>query len=101
MSIVQWYALIGICLFGMGLAALVLHKNLLRRVLALNIMGTGVFLVFVALARRSGDNPDPVPLAMVLTGLVVSVSATALLLVLIVRLKQQTGVAELSEETPP
>ena len=91
MSQFLWYSLIGAGLFCIGLAGLLLHRHLLRRILSLNIMGSGVFLVFVALARRAGDQPDPVPHAMVLTGLVVSVSATALALGLLVRLKQLEG----------
>jgi len=100
MSQVLWYALVGTGLFAVGLLGLLLHRHLLRRVLALNVMGTGVFLVFVALARRAGTLPDPVPHAMVLTGLVVSVSATALALVLIGRVQRLHGRPELPEDGP-
>jgi multicomponent Na+:H+ antiporter subunit C len=93
-----WYALIATVLFCIGLAGLVLNRHLLRRILALNVMSTGVFLVYVALAGRTGELPDPVPLAMVLTGLVVSVSATALALVLIVRIQQLHGSVEFPED---
>lgn len=100
MSQPLWYALVGTGLFSVGLLALLLHRHLLRRVLALNVMGSGVFLIFVALARRAGTLPDPVPHAMVLTGLVVSVSATALGLVLIGRVQRQHGRPELPEDEP-
>jgi multicomponent Na+:H+ antiporter subunit C len=51
-------------------------------------MGNGVFLVFVAIgSRKSGLFPDPVPHAMVLTGIVVSVCATGLALALIARIQ--------------
>ena len=100
MSQVLWYALVGVGLFLMGLLGLILYRHLLRRVLALNIMGAGVFLIFVALARRAGALPDPVPHAMVLTGLVVSVSATALALALISRVQSQHGRPELPEDQP-
>ena len=98
MSAAAWYSMVGIALFAMGFAALVLHRELLRRVIALNLMGNGVFLLFVATANRAADGPDPVPLAMVLTGLVVSVSATALALALIVRLRQHSGSSQLPED---
>ncbi|MGB5276799.1 MAG: cation:proton antiporter subunit C [Gammaproteobacteria bacterium] len=98
MSQFLWYALIGAALFCIGLGGLVIHPHLLRRILALNVMSTGVFLIFVALAKRAGDLPDPVPLAMVLTGLVVSVSATALALVLVVRIKHLHGSTEFPED---
>jgi len=53
----------------------------LRRILAFNIMGSGAFLVLVGLAQRHGV-VDPVPHAMVLTGIVVAVASTALALAL-------------------
>ena len=92
------YAIVGILLFSIGLLGLILHLHLLRRILALNVMSTGIFLIYVALAKRAGDLPDPVPLAMVLTGLVISVSATAVALVLIVRVQHLHGAAELPED---
>ena len=95
-----WYALVGTGLFCIGLLGLILHRHLLRRILNLNVMGSGVFLVLVALARRAGTLPDPVPHAMVLTGLVVSVSATALGLVLITRVQRLHGRTELPEDQP-
>jgi multicomponent Na+:H+ antiporter subunit C len=59
----------------------------LKRIVAANLIGTGVFLILVALADRSTPaEPDPVPHALVLTGVVVSVSATALALGLARRL---------------
>ena len=72
------YAAIGVLLFAMGLLGLFLGRNPIRRILALNVMGTGIFLFLVASAvRRPLEGPDPVPHAMVLTGIVVAVSATA------------------------
>ena len=68
------YASIGAGLFSLGLYALIIHAHLLRKILAINVMGSGVFLVLVALANRTGDKmPDPVPHAMVITGIVVAV----------------------------
>lgn len=93
------YALVGVGLFCLGLYALIVHAHLLRKILALNIMGSGVFLVLVALAKRTGNAiPDPVPHAMVITGIVVAVSATALALSLMLRVAAETGHAELPEE---
>ncbi len=86
------FALCAVGLVGIGLIGVVLHRHLLRRVIALNIIGTGVFLMLVALAHRVTDTPaDPVPHAMVLTGIVVAVSATALALALIRRLYAACG----------
>lgn len=98
MSLPFLYALAGVGLFVLGLHGLIVHAHLLRKMLALNIMGSGVFLLMVALARRAGENPDPVPHAMVITGIVVAVSATALALTLILRLQALTGQTRLPEE---
>ncbi|HID49275.1 MAG TPA: Na+/H+ antiporter subunit C [Chromatiales bacterium] len=101
MSNVFLYALVGIGLFTLGLYALIVYTHLLRKILAINVMGSGVFLVLVALAARTpGTTPDPVPHAMVITGIVVAVSATALALALMVRVRAETGRAELPEERP-
>jgi multicomponent Na+:H+ antiporter subunit C len=76
----------GLIIFVLGTVGLFWHDNLIRRALALNFMSSGIFLFVVALARRETEPfVDPVPHAMVLTGIVVAVSGTALLLVLICR----------------
>jgi len=98
MNTLFFYALIGVGLFCLGLYALVVQAHLLRKILALNVMGNGVFLLLVALAGRSGEQPDPVPHAMVITGIVVAVSATALALVLMLRVTAETGTAEFPEK---
>ncbi len=99
MSPVFLYALVGVGLFCLGLYALIVHAHLLRKILAINVMGSGVFLVLVALAKRTGDAaPDPVPHAMVITGIVVAVSATAFALMLMLRVVAETGQVELPDE---
>ena len=83
------YAFTGAALFMLGVRAALLHEALLSRVLALNVSGTGVFLIFVSLAYRGEAlPPDPIPHALVLTGLVVAISATALALALNRRLRE-------------
>ncbi|GAB3538748.1 NADH-quinone oxidoreductase subunit K [Noviherbaspirillum agri] len=84
------FALTGIALFSAGAAGLVLQTHLLRKVIAFNVMGSGAFLVLVGLGQRSGQ-ADPVSQAMVLTGIVVSIAATALALALARRLLNLTG----------
>lgn len=83
MTSALFFMLTGVLLFVMGLYALVVHAHVLRKIIAVNILGTGVFMVFIAGANRDpGLVPDPVPHALVLTGIVVAVSATALALVI-------------------
>lgn len=94
------YALGGAGLCGIGLAGFALLRHLLRRLMAFNVMGSGVFLLLVGLAQ-SRDTPDPVPQALVLTGIVVAVAATALAVVLMRRRYALTGDAELDERRKP
>ncbi len=101
MSLPMLYALAGIGLFVLGLHGLIVHAHLLRKILALNIMGSGVSLLLVALAYRAAGSPDPVPHAMVITGIVVTVSSTALALALLRRFHRSTGRTELSEDRTP
>lgn len=102
MSSAQLFAVVGSVLFCLGLYALIVHAHLLRKILAVNVMGSGVFLVLAALAKRTGGAvPDPVPHAMVITGIVVAVAATAFALVLIIKVAAETGRAEFPDERNP
>lgn len=85
------FALGGLGLVLIGLWALVLRAHLVRKVLALNVMGSGTFLVLVGSGAVDSSGGDPVPQAMVLTGIVVALSATALALSLVLRLARATG----------
>jgi multicomponent Na+:H+ antiporter subunit C len=101
MTTALWYALAGVGLFALGLYAMAVHRHLLRKILAFNVMGAGAFLVLAGLARRTPEGPaDPVPHALVITGIVVAVAATALALVLMLRVREATGAAALPEDRP-
>jgi multicomponent Na+:H+ antiporter subunit C len=94
------YAATGVLLFAMGLLGLLLGRHPVRKILALNVMGTGIFLFLVAAAARYPlGRPDPVPHAMVLTGIVVAVSATALGLALSGRIQQSCQETDTSTHT--
>lgn len=83
------YGVTGLVLFVFGLFALFVCPHPLRRILGGNVMSSGIFLFLVAASYRPGTGEtDPVPQAMVLTGIVVSVSITAVALVLATRLQQ-------------
>ena len=93
------YALTSVALVAIGLYGMLARADLLRKIVAFNVVGSGVFLVFGAFsARDPGGGPDPVPHAMVITGIVVAVSATALALTLAWRIRQETGRTSLPEE---
>ena len=68
-----------------GLFGLARRVHLLHKILSLNVMGAGVFMLLLTLATRA-DTPDAVPQALVLTGIVVAISATALGLALMQQL---------------
>lgn len=76
MSHTLLYLLLGGGLWLLGLHGLMRVQHALRRIVAINIMGSGVFMVMVALATRT-EPVDPVLQALVVTGLVVAISATA------------------------
>lgn len=92
-----FYAWLGVLLCGLGLFGFVVHRHLLRRLLAFNIMGSGSFLLLVGLAQ-DGRGPDPVPQALVLTGIVVAVASTALALVIFRRWHRVSGESTLPED---
>lgn len=81
------YAACGVLLFAIGLLALVIEPHVIKKVLAVNVAGIGVFMVFVANAAGADGVTDPVPHALVLTGIVVAVAGSALALSLACRLK--------------
>jgi len=87
MSTTVFYIGVGSVLFAIGFTGLVLRRSSLQRLLAVNVMSVGVFMWLIAVAYEPGRS-DSVPHALVLTGIVVAVSATAFALALLVRLEK-------------
>lgn len=81
------YSASGIALFGIGLLGVIIVPHIFRKILAINVMGVGVFMLLVSSAKRANLDADPVPHAMVLTGIVVAVAGTALALFLVKRIQ--------------
>ncbi len=91
---------VAMILFGIGFGNLLLQKNLIKKIIGMNIMDTAVYLFLASMGYISGRkapisgavSPDaaefvnPIPSGLVLTGIVVSVSVTALMLSLTIRL---------------
>jgi multicomponent Na+:H+ antiporter subunit C len=89
MNLVTLFGLSAAALISLGLYGLILSTDPLRKILAFNILGSGVFLLFGVIARRGaavGLGGDPIPQAIVITGLVVGFSSTALAVALLLRL---------------
>jgi multicomponent Na+:H+ antiporter subunit C len=103
MSPATTFGLWGAAAVGLGLYGMIVNPQPLRKILAFNLLGSGVFLLFGVVARRgaaAGLPGDPVPQAMIITGLVVAFSATALAVALVLRLLQATGYATLHDDAP-
>ena len=100
-----------VILFGVGFTTLLLHKNMIKKIIGLNIMDTAVYLFLAAMGYVDGrDAPivtngildaeayiNPIPSGLVLTGIVVSVSVTALMLSLTIRLYRRYHTLDLDQ----
>ena len=93
------YAVTGALLVGLGLYGLIAAPALLRRVVAFNVVGSGVFLMFGALGWHEGRT-DPVPQALIITGIVVALSASALAVGLVVAHARAIGRQVLEDDVP-
>jgi multicomponent Na+:H+ antiporter subunit C len=101
MNAITLYWFCGSALVGFGLYGLVVNPQPLAKILALNLLGSGVFLLFGVIARRgagAGLGGDPVPQALVITGIVVAFSATAIAVALLLRLYEASGEANLETD---
>lgn len=102
---------VAMILFGIGFSNLLLQKNLIKKIIGLNIMDTAVYLFLAEKGYISGRMApiivdgvqsmetyiNPVPSGLVLTGIVVSVSVTALMLALTIRLYRRYHTLDLDE----
>jgi multicomponent Na+:H+ antiporter subunit C len=97
------FAICAAVLIGMGIYGLIVNPQPLRKILAFNVIGCGVFLLFGAIAHRgaaAGFGGDPVPQALLITGIVVAFSATALAVALLLRLFDASGSVTLADAPP-
>lgn len=94
----NYYYMVAIILFVIGMYTMLTHANLIKKVIAMNIMDASVFLMFVAVGYAHGSHApiiregadilyvNPLPGALILTGIVVAVSVTAYALSLVVKI---------------
>lgn len=102
MSTPQLYGLCAAVLVGLGLYGLIVNPQPLRKLLAFNLMGNGIFLVCAVIARRgaaAGFGGDPVPQALLITAIVVAFAASALAVALMLRLFEESGTGSLAAES--
>ncbi len=99
--LINYEAVTSMVLFAIGFTMLVFSRNIMKKILGLNIVDTGVYLFLASMGYIEGkltpivpatgevnalDYINPIPQGLVLTGIVVSVSFSALMLALTVRL---------------
>ncbi len=99
-----------IAILVVGLRIVVIHNNLIKRIMGINIMGTGIFLFFISIGNVTGGvtpllNPEqtdvtyinPLPSVFILTGIVVVVSITVYALSLVIRIYESYGTIDQKE----
>ena len=102
---------VAMLLFGIGFANLLFQKNLIKKIIGFNIMDTAIYLFLAEKGYIAGRMPpivvngiqdveayiNPIPSGLVLTGIVVSVSVSALMLSLTIRLYKRYHTLDLDE----
>lgn len=94
------YYFVSIALLLIGLYAMIAKKNLIKKIMGLNIFSTSVLLFLVAMGYREGGAPpivadnvelyvNPLPHTLVLTGIVVALALTSFALVLIINIYKE------------
>ena len=98
------------CIFGtviIGFLGLIYKRNLLMKVLTMDVMSTGVIAYYCLVSSRTGfltpiameekqalTYADPVPQAVILTAIVIGLSIQALMLVAIMKLARENPTLE-------
>ena len=109
--LVIYGVVVSVTLFVIGFSNLLLQKNLIKKIIGLNIMDTAIYLFLAEKGYVTGRAApivvngiqdveayiNPVPSGLVLTGIVVSVSVTALMLSLTIRLYRRYHTLDLDE----
>lgn len=102
---------VAMLLFGIGFTTLLFNRNLLKKIIGFNFMDTGIYLFLTSMGYIEGhlapiyveglstaeNYINPIPAGLVLTGIVVSVSVTAIMLALTVRLYRRYHTLNLDE----
>ena len=109
----NYVELAAMVLFGIGFTTLLLHKNMIKKIIGFSIMDNAIFLFLAAKGYIEGRTApivvdgvqaveayiNPIPAGLVLTGIVVSVSVTAVMLSLTIRLYRRYHTLDIDEIT--
>ena len=107
----NYYETVSVLLFSIGFVTLLLHRNLVKKIIGLNVMDTAVYLFLASKGYIAGRAApiivdgiqdvnayiNPLPTGLILTGIVISVSTTALALALVVKLHKKYDTLDLNE----
>ena len=105
------FAIAAVILFVTGFVNMMVHPNLIKKVVAFNIMDSATFLMLASRGMIAGRAAailtdggtdvtryvNPIPAGLVLTGIVVSVSVSAFSLALIQRIYGAYGTVDMRE----
>ena len=105
------YSVVAVILFSVGFTTLMLHRNMIKKIIGFNIMDTAVYLFLASKGYIEGRKApiivnnvmstdayiNPIPAGLVLTGIVVSVSVTALMLSITIRLYERYHTLDIDE----
>ena len=105
------FSVAAVILFSVGFTTLMLHRNMIKKIIGFNIMDTAVYLFLASKGYIYGRKApiivndvksaeayiNPIPAGLVLTGIVVSVSVTALMLAITIRLYERYHSLDIDE----
>lgn len=107
----NYYETVSVIIFGIGFTTLLLNKNIIKKIIGFNFMDSGIYLFLASKGFIEGGKApivvngiqdssyyiNPVPSGLVLTGIVVSVSVTAFLLALTIRIYYRYHTLDIEE----
>ena len=113
MNLTNYEEIAAMMLFGIGFTTLLLHRNLIKKIVGFSMMDSAVYLFLAAKGYIEGRRApivenglqameayiNPIPAGLVLTGIVVSVSVSAVMLALTVRLYRRFHTLNIDEIT--
>lgn len=105
--------IVAVILFGIGFTTLLLKRNIIKKIIGFNIMDTAIYLFLTSIGYIEGRTApilvdgitdashyiNPIPSGLVLTGIVVSVSVSALMLSLTIRLYRKYHTLDIDKIT--
>lgn len=107
----NYYETAAMILFGIGFTTMLMHRNMIKKIIGFNFMDSGIYLFLAAKGYIAGRKApiiidgvtdpsnyvNPIPTGLVLTGIVVSVSVTAFMLALTGRLYDRYHTLDIDE----